>query len=819
MQDQTIHAAVEDLIKAVGKSGQALEAWFDQNDQEVTPALGDQAHDVFTEAIHKGDVARAVDAAIAASFVYMRVGQWRKALRSRLDYHQVQFMVVDAAGAYQTIRDDTSSILAKALDAGFDDVAFQSAVLMADCAYFASRSVDEHSKRERFLLLAIEDLETAATHVSSQDKPVWMERFVSLLSATVDDALSWYWTDEPRALRDQGLQRLAERVEAVIPVDLRLSVVSMHEAQVAQALASLSFQFGTPGLGDARMAVVAQEAEHTGDLETWMQAMFARYAGQRDAESGSGTLAALRRLVRERTAEFRTHFRSRAGRLWASQELDRMAGEMLRHELMTGPTAEAALFDSVERLKTRTLLDQMQGGMQEFASEKEASAAAAMERELLRFAPEASDRQDELVWDEMILGSQLSIGSYWDRGERYALLSDIESFYATHDAGFAGCAEPAALDEIQSALQPDEAIIEYWIPFHSTHPALALWAMGITADRVVTAQVPLDAIVPSSGFIGSMIIDGRQPVDASPLGDAIVDLRTRIRRGEDAEAHPLLQGLYQLLIAPLAERGLDPASFRRWVVVPHGMLHHVPFGALMPSPDRFLIEEVALTVSPSATVWRALQRDRPPTTSFLGLANPDLSGYSSMPPLAAAESEVEHLATRLAPAVECTVFTGSDASEAALRTNVAGTGIVHLATHGEFPEADAIDFHNLLLSPLKGHDGRVHAEEIRRMDFSAVRLVVLSICNGGLYRFGPGDEPYGLLPALLASGAENVLGTLWPLEDAIGRFFMQDVYASILEESPAVALQQTCRSFIEDEALLRHWAGFVMVGPGRAIAG
>lgn len=129
---------------------------------------------------------------------------------------------------------------------------------------------------------------------------------------------------------------------------------------------------------------------------------------------------------------------------------------------------------------------------------------------------------------------------------------------------------------------------------------------------------------------------------------------------------------------------------------------------------------------------------------------------------------------------------------------VVGQGIIHLATHGEFPEADAIDFHRILLAATAGYDGKLDAEEIRRLNLRSARLVVLSICNGGLYRFGPGDEPYGLVPAFLTAGVENVLGALWPIDDKTGRHFTIQFYKHLLQDGPADALRNACRTSIRD---------------------
>jgi CHAT domain-containing protein len=271
-----------------------------------------------------------------------------------------------------------------------------------------------------------------------------------------------------------------------------------------------------------------------------------------------------------------------------------------------------------------------------------------------------------------------------------------------------------------------------------------------------------------------------------------------------------------MLVAPLVKTGIVPGDFKRWIIVPHGLLHTIPFAALSPSQGRYLVQDVAVTVTPSASVWAKLQgRPTRAVKSFLGFANPDLP-YSKLPGLDEADKEIARIEEAL-KALRCTVFRGREASEAALQAHAGGKDIVHFATHGEFPEEDVIDFHRVLLSPVPGHNGPVDAEELRRMNFRAARLVVLSICNGGIYRFGPGDEPYGLISALLAAGAENILGTLWPLEDRVGRLFMSGFYKQLLALGPAEALRQACVQFIQDGALLRHWAGFVLVGPGRPL--
>jgi len=73
----------------------------------------------------------------------------------------------------------------------------------------------------------------------------------------------------------------------------------------------------------------------------------------------------------------------------------------------------------------------------------------------------------------------------------------------------------------------------------------------------------------------------------------------------------------------------------------------------------------------------------------------------------------------------------------------------------------------------------------------------------------------GLVRALKIAGAENVLMTLWPLEDAKGRDFMTRFYDTWLADkgrSPAEALAMTKAHFRKDaDWQPQHWAPYVLI--------
>jgi len=155
------------------------------------------------------------------------------------------------------------------------------------------------------------------------------------------------------------------------------------------------------------------------------------------------------------------------------------------------------------------------------------------------------------------------------------------------------------------------------------------------------------------------------------------------------------------------------------------------------------------------------------------------------------------------------------ASEEALTNHAAEAGVLYFATHGSHPDGAALDLHGVHLTPTKDYDGLVTAFEIRRLDLSSTWTAVLSVCDGGLYRFGPGDEPLGLVPALFAAGVVNVVSTLWPLDDAAGRDLMVEMMDRLIDDGPAAALRAAALDYSQaGDVSVRDWAAFVVVGVG-----
>ena len=507
---------------------------------------------------------------------------------------------------------------------------------------------------------------------------------------------------------------------------------------------------------------------------------------------------------------FREKFVSRTGRLWTSQTLEGIYEKILVDKLKSN--SEMEIFKIVESLKARLLLDLITTKNNKFTNIDLEKQTIEKEQEFLRF--KHNSLQDDMI-SEMGLMSKQIIGNLGGgEGDKRSKLEEIENNYKNDGAGFQSSGKIANIKQIMSNLELDEIMLEYFIPQVSGVSIPELYVIVITSTTFKIIKCPQDNLV-ESGFGGRLQVDGQQPLDSYPLHNTIVLCRNAIQHGDDDTANRLLDDLYNALIKPVSDAGFVLKKFKRLIIIPHGPLHYLPFAALR-SPSGYLIEDIGVIISPSATIWYKLQKKRIlELKTFLGFGNPVLS-HTNLKPLPETEKELENICKSLGN-LECTVKTTIDATEDFLKKTISGKNIVHFATHGDFPAHDVMDLHRIVLSPSQGNDGFLHAEELRQMNLQTTWMVVLSICNGGVYKCGPGNEPYGLFSSLITAGVHNIVGTLWSISDKSGRFIMTEFYKHLLSLGPVDALRTVNIEFIKDNALIRDWASFMIFGEGRPI--
>jgi CHAT domain-containing protein len=256
------------------------------------------------------------------------------------------------------------------------------------------------------------------------------------------------------------------------------------------------------------------------------------------------------------------------------------------------------------------------------------------------------------------------------------------------------------------------------------------------------------------------------------------------------EAH--LRDLHTALIAPV-EHLLEAAHL---VVVPHDILHALPFHALFDG-ERHLIDRFTVSYAPSASVYRlCCDKEGHPTATSLIMGLPDA--------LAPCIADEVRAVSGMLPNPR--VFLGSEATADELRTHGPSSQFIHIATHGLFRRD------NPMFSSIRLGSGPLSVYDLYELRLSA-DLVTLSGCSTGLNAVVGGDELLGLVRGLLYAGARAVLLTLWDAYDRSTADFMQAFYGHLRTGSTkARALQAAMQEIRQSYRHPFYWAPFTLVG-------
>jgi CHAT domain-containing protein len=116
---------------------------------------------------------------------------------------------------------------------------------------------------------------------------------------------------------------------------------------------------------------------------------------------------------------------------------------------------------------------------------------------------------------------------------------------------------------------------------------------------------------------------------------------------------------------------------------------------------------------------------------------------------------------------------------------------------------------------LMGNGSRLPLEELRRIEWGNPALVTLSACETGLLDSASSDgrELDGLAAAVMASGADRVLASLWRVDDTATARFMLRYYRAFASSAgnAGLALHVAQRESIGAGEPPHHWAAFVLL--------
>jgi CHAT domain-containing protein len=187
-------------------------------------------------------------------------------------------------------------------------------------------------------------------------------------------------------------------------------------------------------------------------------------------------------------------------------------------------------------------------------------------------------------------------------------------------------------------------------------------------------------------------------------------------------------------------------------------------------------------------------------------------------------------------------YTGEMASETNIKQEESPR-VLHVATHGYFFEDIPMDKSNdlflgmdrqrvvqdpMLRSGLlftganktlhgeeaKGENGLLSAAEASLLDLRETELVVLSACETGKGELKNSEGVYGLRKAFADAGAQNIIMSLWKVDDKVTQEFMTRFYEIWLNEKTTIreAFNRTQLEIKAKYPQPYYWGAFILVG-------
>ena len=294
--------------------------------------------------------------------------------------------------------------------------------------------------------------------------------------------------------------------------------------------------------------------------------------------------------------------------------------------------------------------------------------------------------------------------------------------------------------------------------------------------------------------------------DSADLNSKIDTLRALLLRNTTNEWRLPAESLYQALISPIENEGWLK-GVNNVYVVPHAVLHYVPF-AVLQHQNKFLIDKFVIAYLPAAAALAVSESAPEASQSMLAMAPSNTRLQYTAPESKAVAGFFPR---------KNTLLVGPRATEGSFKRLANGFDVIHLATHGYFNKMNPL-LSGLVLEPDDANDGRLEVHEIMGLRLKA-DLVTLSACDtamgsGYFSEVPPGDDLVGLTRAFLSTGTPTVLASLWELNDRSAVQFMSGFYGQMNRDSKASALASAQRR-MRLRPSYRHpyyWGAYVLVG-------
>ena len=503
-----------------------------------------------------------------------------------------------------------------------------------------------------------------------------------------------------------------------------------------------------------------------------------------------------------------------SGKVYGFRRIEPYEGmvRVLLKEKALGCEAQALWY--AERAKSRIL--------QEMLAVRELGGATVEDKRI--FEKDREYQRQLIVLNKRIEVLQ-GMGDKAPRGEVPKLSAELEAARVKYEAflqevkltnsevaSFIG-AQPPTVKEMQALLDDGMTVLAYYAGKDTT------WAWLVTKTGVKVFELTPGGKEDNQKSIQNNV-DGWLAMNVSTRNRKQAPLITLpTDNSSNIEADPAMREhnrqeylrrsneLYAQFVAPV----LPEIKTKKLVIVPHGVLHKVPFACLSDG-SQALVDRFDLSFAPSLSSVEFIVKKRKNMGGTLtAFANP-ATDLKSLP---FAEAEVGEIKPFFAQAQ---VFSRAEATESKSKNSTGSSDVVHFACHGEFNDRQPLQS-GLLLAADADNDGELQVHEIFGMNLRKANLITLSACETALCKVRGGEDWVGLSRGFIYAGTPSILATLWSVDDKSTAILMKNFYSNWLKKGmtkPAALRQaQLDLKAIPEYSHPFYWAPFVMIGDWR----
>ncbi|MBC7847048.1 MAG: CHAT domain-containing protein [Flavobacterium sp.] len=264
--------------------------------------------------------------------------------------------------------------------------------------------------------------------------------------------------------------------------------------------------------------------------------------------------------------------------------------------------------------------------------------------------------------------------------------------------------------------------------------------------------------------------------------------------------------LYEMLKLP------TNATYQNLIIVPDGILNFLPFEALITKESNttnfaqmnYLLNDFRIAYNNSATFYldgKPISKDK---KSVLGIFPVfEKTNYE----LTFSKAEMQSIKSNF----DGQFFENKTATFDNFKMNASNYSILHLSTHATSGDTETP-------ASIKFYDQEILYSELYNLNINP-DLVVLSACETGIGKLYKSEGAMSVARGFQFAGAQNLLFSLWKVNDYTTSVFMTDFYKNIKNgESYLDANANAKMNFLKDKSISNakkspyYWSAFVYYG-------